>query len=195
MTDEQTRSLLLVVLGATAVWLWWSGDALNYVRPGLAPYLLASGVIVLLLGLLPPLGLLGDQAAGHPGHGGHRHQRAWVGWLLLVPVLVVMVVQPTALGSYAVSSRSTVPGGGGGFQPLAPRSGARSRCRWPSSSPAQNATPAGRWPGCGCGWSGSSPQRRQGRRLPADPVRHLLLRRRRRSPPGRHPWRPDPTGS
>jgi uncharacterized repeat protein (TIGR03943 family) len=115
MTDEQTRGLLLVVLGATAVWLWWSGDALNYVRPGLAPYLLVSGVVVLLLGLLPPLGLLGDQAAGH---GGHRH-RTRVGWLLLVPVLVVMLVQPTALGSYAVSSRSTVPGGDGSFEPLA----------------------------------------------------------------------------
>jgi uncharacterized repeat protein (TIGR03943 family) len=118
MTDEQTRGLLLVVLGATAVWLWWSGDALNYVRPGLAPYLLASGVVVVLLGLLPPLGLLGDQLAGHGGHGGHRH-RARVGWLLLVPVLVVMLVQPTALGSYAVSSRSTVPAGDGGFDPLA----------------------------------------------------------------------------
>jgi uncharacterized repeat protein (TIGR03943 family) len=116
MSDEQTRSLLLVVLGATATWLWWSGEVLNYVRPGLAPYLLASGVILLGLGLLPPLGLLGDQAAGHPG--GHHH-RAWVGWLLLVPVLVVMLVQPTALGSYAVSSRSTVPGGDGGFEPLA----------------------------------------------------------------------------
>jgi uncharacterized repeat protein (TIGR03943 family) len=115
MSDEQTRSLLLVVLGATATWLWWSGDVLNYVRPGLAPYLLASGVILVGLGLLPPLGLLGDQAAGHPGH----HHRARVGWLLLVPVLVVMLVQPTALGSYAVSSRSTVPGGDGGFQPLA----------------------------------------------------------------------------
>jgi uncharacterized repeat protein (TIGR03943 family) len=115
MTDEQTRGLLLVVLGATAVWLWWSGDALNYVRPGLAPYLLASGVVVVLLGLLPPLGLLGDQLVGH---GGHRH-RARVGWLLLVPVLVVMLVQPTALGSYAVSSRSTVPAGDGGFDPLA----------------------------------------------------------------------------
>ena len=89
---------------------------LNYVRPGLAPYLLASGVILLGLGLLPPLGLLGDQAAGHPG--GHYH-RAWVGWLLLVPVLVVMLVQPTALGSYAVSSRATVPAGDGGFEPLA----------------------------------------------------------------------------
>ena len=119
MSDEQTRSLLLVVLGATAVWLWWSGEALNYVRPGLAPYLLASGAVTVLLGLLPPLGLLGRQTASADGHGGHGH-RGRVGWLLLVPVLVVMVVQPAALGSYAAASRSAVPGGGdGGFQPLA----------------------------------------------------------------------------
>ena len=120
MTDEQTRSLLLVVLGATVVWLWWSGQALNYVRPGLVTWLGVGGVVVVLLGLLPPLGLLSDQAAGHDGgDGGHRH-RARVGWLLLVPVLVVMLVQPAALGSYAVSGRSAVPGGGeGGFDPLA----------------------------------------------------------------------------
>ena len=119
MTDEQTRSVLLVVLGATAIWLWWSGDALNYVRPGLSPYLLAGGVVVLLLGLLPPLGLLGEQTGHDAGHGGHRHGTR-VGWLLLVPVLVVMLVQPAALGSYAVSSRSAVPGGGDGqFPPLA----------------------------------------------------------------------------
>jgi uncharacterized repeat protein (TIGR03943 family) len=118
VTEEQTRSVLLVVLGATAVWLWWSGQALNYVRPGLAPWLLASGVVVLLLGLLPPLGLLGRQTA-HADDGGHRH-RGRVGWLLLVPVLVVMLVQPAALGSYAVSGRSTVPGSGdSGFPPLA----------------------------------------------------------------------------
>jgi fatty acid desaturase len=98
VSDEQTRSLLLVVLGATAVWLWWSGQALNYVRPGLAPYLLAGGVVVLLLGLLPPLGLLGKEtAADHSG--GHHQHRGRVGWLLLVPVLVVMLVQPAALGS------------------------------------------------------------------------------------------------
>jgi uncharacterized repeat protein (TIGR03943 family) len=119
VSDEQTRSLLLVVLGATAVWLWWSGQALNYVRPGLAPWLAAGGMVVVLLGLLPPFGLIGGQTVQADGHGGHRHA-ARVGWLLLVPVLVVMVVQPAALGSYAVSSRSAVPGGGdGGFQPLA----------------------------------------------------------------------------
>jgi uncharacterized repeat protein (TIGR03943 family) len=120
VSEEQTGSLLLVVLGATVVWLWWSGQALNYVRPGLAPWLGVGGVVVLLLGLLPPLGLLGKEVAADHG-GGHHQHRGRVGWLLLVPVLVVMVVQPAALGSYAVPSRSAVPGGGGegGFQPLA----------------------------------------------------------------------------
>lgn len=114
MSEEQTRSVLLAVLGGTAVWLWSSGEALNYVRPGLVPLLGASGVVLLGLALLPPMGLLGGHAADHPDH-----HRARVGWLLLVPVLVVMLVQPAALGSYAVSSRSVVPGGGdGAFPPL-----------------------------------------------------------------------------
>jgi uncharacterized repeat protein (TIGR03943 family) len=125
VSEEQTRSVLLLALGATAVWLWWSGDALNYVRPGLVPLVLAAGVVLLGLGLLPPLGLLGTGMGGSAagsgdGSGGHQH-RGRVGWLLLVPVLVVLLIQPAALGSYAVSSRSVVPGGGGGsqFPPLA----------------------------------------------------------------------------
>jgi uncharacterized repeat protein (TIGR03943 family) len=119
VTEEQTRSLLLVVLGATAVWLWWSGQALNYVRPGLAPWVLAGGVVVGLLGLLPPLGLLAEPTPTGQTSGHHQH-RGRVGWLLLVPVLVVILVQPAALGSYAVSGRAAVPGGGdGGFDPLA----------------------------------------------------------------------------
>jgi len=123
VTEERTRSLLLVALGATAVWLWWSDAALNYVRPSLAPFLLAGGAVLLLLGLLPPLGLLGRQPAGDPdGHEpedqpGRGHGRARVGWLLLVPVLVVVLVQPAALGSYAVSGRSAVPGGARGDFP------------------------------------------------------------------------------
>ena len=58
MSAERVRSLLLVALGGAAAWLWASRDALNYVRPSLTPYLLAGAVILLLLGLLPPLGLL-----------------------------------------------------------------------------------------------------------------------------------------
>jgi uncharacterized repeat protein (TIGR03943 family) len=121
MTQEQSRSLLLVLLGAMAVWLWLSGDALNYVRPVLAPYLLASGALLLLLGLLPPLGLLSRQPAGHADGPSGPHHGTRVGRLLLVPVLVVVLVQPAALGSYAVSGRSAVPGGADGVYPsLAP---------------------------------------------------------------------------
>ena len=95
---------------------------------GCAPGSWPAGWSWCLLGLLPPLGLLGEQAAGHAdGHGGHRH-RARVGWLLLVPVLVVLLVQPAALGSYAVSSRSVVPGGGDGEYP-------------PLSAPVRGAVP------------------------------------------------------
>jgi uncharacterized repeat protein (TIGR03943 family) len=123
VSDEPTRSMLLLALGATAVWLWRSGEALNYVRPGLVPLVLGAGLVLLALGLLPPLGLVGTgvgraAATSGDGSGGHRH-RGRVGWLLLVPVLVVLVVQPAALGSYAVSSRTVVPGAGdSGFPPL-----------------------------------------------------------------------------
>jgi len=111
VSEEQTRSVLLLALGATAVWLWHSGEALNYVRPALAPLVLAAGVVLLALGSLPPLGLLTRAAGPASGTGAHQH-RGRVGWLLLVPVLVVLVVQPAALGSYAASSRTVVPGGG-----------------------------------------------------------------------------------
>jgi uncharacterized repeat protein (TIGR03943 family) len=129
VSQEQTRSLLLVVLGAMAVWLWRSGQALNYVRPGLVPLVGAAGLVLLALGLLPPLGLLSpgwagqrpDSSADQGGHQHLYHHGGRVGWLLLVPVLVVMLVQPAALGSYAVSSRTVVPGSGGdsGYPPLA----------------------------------------------------------------------------
>jgi len=117
--NRRTGSLLVVVLGATAVWVWASGAALNYVRPALTPYLLAGGVVLVLLGLLPPGGLLGR---ARPGRAGERvGGAARVSWLLLLPALVVVLVQPAALGAHAVSSRAAVPGGTADtYPPLAP---------------------------------------------------------------------------
>jgi uncharacterized repeat protein (TIGR03943 family) len=111
-----------VILGATVAWLWRSGAALNYIRPSLVPYLVVSAAILVLLGLLPPFGLLGRRLAPPHNEGsGQGHLGARVGSLLLVPVLVVVLIQPAALGSYAVSGRSGVPGQSDSvFPPLAP---------------------------------------------------------------------------
>ena len=103
------------------------------------PLVGAAGLVLLAGGLLPPLGLLGASRAGQRpdslGDQDQHHHGGRVGWLLLVPVLVVMLIQPAALGSYAVSSRTVVPGSGGDgqFPPLAaPVRGARR-----SSSPGR----------------------------------------------------------
>jgi hypothetical protein len=86
VSDEQTRSLLLVVLGATVIWLWWSGEALNYVRPGLVPWLGLGGVVVALLGLLPrsacsatrhPTATATAAPAAGPGSAGCCWCRCW----------------------------------------------------------------------------------------------------------------------
>jgi uncharacterized repeat protein (TIGR03943 family) len=128
---ERAGPVVLVAVGATVTWLAWSGTALDYIRPALEPYLLASGLLLLLLGALPlAVGQLAGRASPpRLGAGaepaplephGHR-DRPGVGWLLLLPVLVLLLVQPAALGAYAAASRAArpAPAGNGAYPPLA----------------------------------------------------------------------------
>jgi uncharacterized repeat protein (TIGR03943 family) len=109
------------------------------VRAGLRPLLLASGAVLLALGAaaaLPPLRLPGrarratvpsaaeedaatGESAGERGAHGSR-----VAWLLVVPLLVLILVAPPALGSYAAGRRSVpvaywLGGRDASFPPLA----------------------------------------------------------------------------
>jgi uncharacterized repeat protein (TIGR03943 family) len=118
VNDRRTQGVMLLVVGATALWLGLSDASLAYVRAALRPPLAASGLVLLALAV----GALraGPQArpaapAGH-GHGG----RLGAGWLLILPVLVLLLVAPPALGSYAASRQAPRAGGPvGTFPPLA----------------------------------------------------------------------------
>ncbi|MEU3776225.1 TIGR03943 family protein [Streptomyces sp. NPDC032472] len=89
---------------------------LRYVKEGLRPYLIASGLLLLALGLAG-LGAevvrrvrqpLGDHTEGHADHG---HGPATpVAWLLAVPALTLMFVAPPALGSYTASRDGAATG-------------------------------------------------------------------------------------
>jgi uncharacterized repeat protein (TIGR03943 family) len=102
---------MLLTVGAMALWLGLSDATLAYVRAWLRLPLAASGVVLLVLALATLRWGSGEdgESAGHDhGHGDRGPRSAW---LLVVPVLVLLLVAPPALGSYAASRRA--PGTGG----------------------------------------------------------------------------------
>lgn len=105
MTGDRDRNVLLLLTGAFAVWLAASGTALNFVKPSMTPYVLAAGVVSVLLALLPPGGLLGRRAEAGGDDDGHAHGETKVAWLLVVPLLVVILVPPAPLGADAIRAR------------------------------------------------------------------------------------------
>ncbi|MEV8593460.1 TIGR03943 family putative permease subunit [Streptomyces sp. NPDC052013] len=85
---------------------------LRYVQPGLRPYLIASGVLLLVLGVASAIaaGRSVPEEARHEheydehaqGDDGHDHSRSpRVAWLLAVPATTLLLFPPPALGSYS----------------------------------------------------------------------------------------------
>ncbi|MEV6349086.1 TIGR03943 family protein [Actinoplanes sp. NPDC051851] len=125
------QALVLVMLGAVLIRISATGEYLNYVRPGLGPYLAVAGVFFLVLGAI---GLVRDFRAQDEARRAAAARRAWArtrthgpgavttpatpaahdhghghdewyghgsGWLLCVPLFLLLVLPPPALGSYA----------------------------------------------------------------------------------------------
>ncbi len=103
--SKLTRDLLLVTLGALTLKVAFGGAYLNYVRPGFLPLLVIAGVLTCALGILgvlrPEVGADHDQ--------GHAHGGPPVTWLLLLPVAVLVIVAPSALGSFTAEQQSAPP--------------------------------------------------------------------------------------
>ncbi|MFI5475235.1 TIGR03943 family putative permease subunit [Streptomyces cacaoi] len=106
----------------------FTDEYLRYVKEGMRPLLVASGVLLVVLGVAeawaaPPKEgpgesgpgesrhgheEPGESAHGHEEHGheGHGHDHSGVprvAWLLLLPVLSLLFYAPPALGSYTAS--------------------------------------------------------------------------------------------
>lgn len=102
--SKLTRDLLLVTLGALTLKVAFGGAYLNYVRPGFLPLLVVAGVLTCALGVLGVLRPEVDAEADH-GHD-HAHGGPPVTWLLLLPVAVLVIVAPPALGSFTAEQQS-----------------------------------------------------------------------------------------
>ncbi|WP_050779522.1 TIGR03943 family protein [Streptomyces sp. C] len=121
--------LLLVLTGAGLLHITVPSDVyLRYVKEGMWPYLVVSGVLLAVLGFAG-LGVelvrrlketTGDDTEGHEVHGhdhqhdhGHDHAHGGgrqVTWLLAAPALTLLFVAPPALGSYTASQDGAASG-------------------------------------------------------------------------------------
>jgi uncharacterized repeat protein (TIGR03943 family) len=102
VSDRRSQAAVLLLVGAMALYLGGSNAALAYVKAGLQPLLLASGAILVGLGLVAVLRHGRDQD-GHQPHGPR------VAWLLTLPPLALVLIAPPALGAFAASRQAVRP--------------------------------------------------------------------------------------
>jgi len=113
--DDRTQGALLLAVGGVALRLGLTGEALSYVKAGLQPLLVISGVLLVVLGGVAVVKAFGTTAGGAPDHGdhdgddhGHAHGTR-VAWLLVLPLLALLLVAPPPLGQFAAARQSTTP--------------------------------------------------------------------------------------
>ncbi|MEV7499610.1 TIGR03943 family protein [Streptomyces sp. NPDC093018] len=129
----QSLLLKLTGLGLLRITLF-SDTYLRYVKPGLRPVLIASGVVLLLLGVAAAFSRPGKgghahddheghahdeghvhdghegQDGGHEGHDGHDHSGTpKIAWLLALPALSLLLFAPPALGAYTAARSGAEP--------------------------------------------------------------------------------------
>ncbi|MFJ3230969.1 TIGR03943 family putative permease subunit [Streptomyces sp. NPDC086787] len=101
---RHAQALLLVLSGIGLLHAALFTDLyLRYVKEGLRPALIASGVLLTMLGLAAAA--LDRGRDEHPGHAhGHDHSTApRVAWLLFLPALSLLFHAPPALGAYTAA--------------------------------------------------------------------------------------------
>lgn len=95
-----TQNLVLLLLGLSTAIMLIKGTYLNYVKPGLLPWLAVAAAVLVGLGLVAIARDL--LAGGGEGEHGHRHL-PWLGWLLLIPIAMVAFVVPPPLDARGAS--------------------------------------------------------------------------------------------
>lgn len=118
---RDVQAIILILVGGAVLRITIGGTYLNYVKEVMQPWLLASGGILVALGVLALIDTLRkgrashdeatshdephEHAAVHGDDDGHGHGAGGprAAWLLLLPVLAIFLIAPPALGAYAAA--------------------------------------------------------------------------------------------
>lgn len=107
---RETQNLLLVLLGGALLKLAFTGAYVRYVKPSLLPWLVAAGVVIVLLAAFSIVGDIRAARHGHEQEGEHGHEHGSRSpWMLLLPVFAIFLVAPPALGADSVARAGDRP--------------------------------------------------------------------------------------
>jgi uncharacterized repeat protein (TIGR03943 family) len=120
--NKQVQGLVMLLLGGAVVKAGVTDMMLRYVKPGLRPFLILAGVLLIMAAVMTLFYDLRDSrraaAGAHDEHDhehddghGHGNHDPQVGWLLVLPVLGVLLVAPPALGSFTAGNSGSVLAG------------------------------------------------------------------------------------
>jgi uncharacterized repeat protein (TIGR03943 family) len=133
--NKETQSIVVALLGGLLLSITLSGRFTSYVRPGFKPLLLIGGGILVIVGVVslilairadltaersrkaaavsvggPPAAPGTDDDEVLADAHGHDHATSKAPWLILLPVLVLLLVAPPALGADAVARNASSQG-------------------------------------------------------------------------------------
>ena len=117
--SRDVGSIIMILIGGALLRITSQDIYLRYVKESLKPWLIASGVILIVLGLLQLADVwrtarreqAGDaQLAGQGEHlvDAESHPAPRIAWLLVVPILAIFLIAPPALGAFTAERQSSV---------------------------------------------------------------------------------------
>ncbi|MEK9664547.1 MAG: TIGR03943 family protein [Candidatus Nanopelagicales bacterium] len=115
---RDVQAIVLILVGGAVLRISIGDAYLNYVKANMRIWLILSGALLVLLGLLALVDVLRKGRAAveptphdepHEHDDGHGHGRGGPrsAWLLLLPVLAIFLIAPPPLGAYAAARDTT----------------------------------------------------------------------------------------
>ncbi|MBU2669196.1 TIGR03943 family protein [Actinoplanes bogorensis] len=106
--NRLTQGVVLLLFGGAILRASMTDLYLRYVKEGLRPFLIATGVLLVAAAVMTIWYSFRAATTHADDDQGHDHHGPGVGWLLILPVLGLLLVAPPALGSYAANQAGSV---------------------------------------------------------------------------------------